>query len=135
MVNRKKMQFKHRGRQQGQSMTEYIIVLAAILGLYALTPMKDEISNLETAINNKSKGYAYGISLSDYPDAENVNDLINHYPALSDRRDKIQKQIDKVTDTRDRIDALSKGEIDLPDSFNANGMPDIDLSKILRNFI
>ncbi len=116
-------------------MTEYIIVLAAILGLYALTPMKDEISNLETAINNKSKGYAYGISLSDYPDAENVNDLINHYPALSDRRDKIQKQIDKVTDTRDRIDALSKGEIDLPDSFNANGMPDIDLSKILRNFI
>ncbi len=134
-MNKKAIQFNHRFKQQGQSMTEYVVVLTALLGLYTLTPMKDEISNLETAINNKSKGYAYAISLSDYPDAENVNDLIDHYPALSDRRDKIQDQIDTVEDTRKRIDALSRGEINLPDEFNAGGMPDIDLKAILRSFI
>jgi len=88
MVNNKKL--KHctcffTKRQSGQAMTEYVIVLVTLVGLAATTPLIDELSNLKEAIQSKNRGYAYGISLSDYLNSENANDyVVGAWPILTD---------------------------------------------------
>ncbi len=122
-------------KQSGQAMAEYIVVIASLVMLYNVTPVRDGVVDLENAINNKAKGYSYGISLSDYPDAESLQDLINHYPQLSAQRDKLQAQINQINSISNRMNSMAQTPLQLPSAFSPNGMPNIDLSAILRSFI
>jgi len=103
-------------QQSGQSMVEYVVVLTALLGVYVATPLMDEIANLETAINNKNQGYAYAISLSDYLDSEDINDLISYYP-------EAEEQFDKLEDAYTSFESFFSN--DMPDGLSLDGVTDI----------
>ncbi|MCW8928689.1 MAG: hypothetical protein OQL19_00440 [Gammaproteobacteria bacterium] len=97
-------------------MVEYIVVITALLGVYVSTPLMDEMANLETAMNNKNKGYAYAISLSDYLDSEDINDLISYYP-------EAEEQYNKLQDAYDEFETFFSN--DLPSGLSLDGVTDI----------
>ncbi len=116
----------NRYKQLGQSMTEYVIVLTAMLGMYVATPLVDEMAKLETAFNNKNKGYAYALSLSDFLDSEDINELSGYFPDAPE-------QFNQLVDTYNKFDDFTNGG--LPIGLDDSGMPDIDLNEILHSLL
>jgi len=102
--------------QHGQGMTEYIIVLTALIGLAATTPLMEELDNLRTAINQKNNGYAYALSLSDYPDEEDITELLS----------PIQEKLDAIDENYNMFQSLIDGEVPGVEV----GIPEIDLGDI-----
>jgi hypothetical protein len=107
-------------------MTEYVIVLTAMLGMYVATPLVDEVAKLENAFNNKNKGYAYALSLSDFIDSEDINELSEYFPDAPE-------QFEKLADTYNKFDEFTNGG--LPSGLDHSGMPDIDLGDILNSLL
>ena len=66
-------------RQKGQSMIEYTVV--SVFGILVLTtgPGGDVVLDLTNAVRNNYDGYSYAVSLSDYPDKESYDELIEMY--------------------------------------------------------
>jgi len=109
-------------KQIGQSMVEYVVVLTTLVGVGAATNIFDEIENLGQAISHKNHGFSYAISLSDYPDAEELKDL----------SPEAAEQVEKLQSTFDAIDGYTSFEI--PSGINLDGMPDIDFNDIMSSF-
>ncbi|MBF0265292.1 MAG: hypothetical protein HQL46_08465 [Gammaproteobacteria bacterium] len=107
-------------KQLGQSMVEYVVVLMTLIGLAAATNLVDAVADLGKAISYKNHGYAYAISLSDYPDAEELKDLSPEAAA----------QVSKLQDTFDAIDNYQT--FDIPAGIDTSGMPDIDFDDIMN---
>ena len=65
--------------QTGQSMVEYTVV--SVFGVLVLTTGLggDYIIQLTDAVRDNYDGYSYAVSLSDYPDKEDYNDLRDMY--------------------------------------------------------
>lgn len=53
-------------KQRGQSMVEYIVVVAAIIA--ALVVGKDVMKAMRDATKGSYEGYSYGVSMSELPD-------------------------------------------------------------------
>ena len=64
-----------RGRQLGQATVEYVIV--ATVGILVLTtgPGEDAVQAAMEALQDNYRGYSYAVSLSDYPDARDEDEL------------------------------------------------------------
>lgn len=71
---------KMRGRQLGQSMIEYTVVVGlGVMVLIAGGPGNSAIDRLWLRLQSHYTGYSYVVSLSDYPDANNPFDLNTLY--------------------------------------------------------
>jgi hypothetical protein len=66
--------------QTGQSIVEYTVI-SSILVLALLVVDGDIIVKLNNAIKQNYDGYSYAVSLSDYPDKKDYDDLISMYNA------------------------------------------------------
>lgn len=89
---------KAKNRQAGQSMVEYTVILVALtMAVLAVgdgdfsTPGDSNIDELRQAIDFSHRGYTYAVSLSEYPESEDLlviaeyyNDLGKH-PQLADQ--------------------------------------------------
>ena len=65
--------------QAGQSIVEYTVV--SVFGILVLMtgPGGNMIIDLTNAVRSNYDAYSYAVSLSDYPDKENYNELISMY--------------------------------------------------------
>ena len=88
--------------QKGQAMIEYTVV--ATFGILVLTtgPGRGVIGDLEDAVRNNYDGFSYAVSLSDYPDKEDLDALKDMYDEQgmpSDQRDYLADDpVDLVSD-------------------------------------
>ena len=77
----KKLTFLHGKfwQQTGQSMVEYTVV--SVFGVLVLTtgPGGDVVIELTNAVRSNYDAYSYAVSLSDYPDKEDYNKLVEMY--------------------------------------------------------
>lgn len=116
-------------RQTGQSMVEYTIVLVALT--MALLAVNDGSNNgdgniyqLQQAIVEKFRGYSYAVSLSEYPESDNLTDIADYYDSMG-KHPELAKQLRegdaKVTEIIDNyVDVtapLRDFEPDLPNDF------------------
>lgn len=76
-------------RQKGQSMVEYTVV--SVFGILVLTtgPGGDVVVDLTNAVRNNFDGYTYAVSLSDYPEKENLTELLALYTSQGMPDDQI----------------------------------------------
>ena len=100
--------------QKGQAMIEYTVV--ATFGILVLTtgPGRGVIGDLEDAVRNNYDGFSYAVSLSDYPDKEDLDELKDMY----DEQGMPSDQSDYLAD--DPVDLVS----DLA-GFDLNNIPDV----------
>ncbi len=100
--------------QKGQAMIEYTIV--AVFGILVLTtgPGSGVIGDLEDAVRNNYDGFSYAVSLSDYPDKEDLDALKDMY----DEQGMPSDQRDYLAD--DPVDLVSELT-----GFDLNNIPDV----------
>ncbi|HEX5056720.1 MAG TPA: hypothetical protein VFX02_09505 [Gammaproteobacteria bacterium] len=131
--------------QSGQSMVEYVVVLAALtLAVLAIgdgdfsTPEDSNMDELRQAIDYRYRGYSYAVSLSEIPESENplevaqYYDSLGKYPELASQmsggystiEDYVNKYVDFTSGLRD-FDPSSA----LPSDFD-----DIDIWAIISDF-
>lgn len=65
-------------REKGQSIVEYTVVSASLL-LVAAGPGADYVADLTDAVRDNYRAYSYAVSLSDFPDKEDLDDLNDMY--------------------------------------------------------
>jgi hypothetical protein len=73
----------------GQAMVEYVIVLVALtLAVLAVgdgdfsTPEDGNIDELRQAVDFRYRGYTYAVSLSEYPESEDLLEIADYYDSL-----------------------------------------------------
>ncbi len=100
--------------QKGQAMIEYTVV--ATFGILVLTtgPGRGVIGDLEDAVRNNYDGFSYAVSLSDYPDKEDLDELKDMY----DEQGMPSDQSDYLAD--DPVDLVSELT-----GFDFNSLPDV----------
>lgn len=75
-------------RQTGQSMVEYVVILAALSaallapGLGSVGITQSESGSLLRAIANKHRGHSYALSLSEIPETDDLSELSTYYDNL-----------------------------------------------------
>jgi len=69
------------GRQNGQSMVEYTVILAALTAaLLAAGP--GSVEELRQGVVDKQRGYSYAISLSEIPESGDLQEIAAYYKRL-----------------------------------------------------
>ncbi len=98
-------------RQKGQAMIEYTIV--TVFGILVLTtgPGRGVIEDLEDAIRNNYNGFSYAVSLSDYPDKDDVDDLEDMYETQGLPEDRIEYLADDPVDLISDLIGFDVGNI------------------------
>jgi Flp pilus assembly pilin Flp len=73
----------------GQAMVEYAVVLVALtLAVLAVgdgdfsTPEDSNIDELRQAVDFRYRGYTYAVSLSEYPESEDLLEIADYYDSL-----------------------------------------------------
>jgi hypothetical protein len=131
--------------QAGQSMVEYVVVLAALtLAVLAIgdgdfsTPEDSNVDELRRAIDFRHRGYTYAVSLSEIPEAENPLEVARYYDSLGKHPElasqmsggysTIENYVERyvnITTALRNFDPSSS----LPDDF-----ADIDIGAIISSF-
>lgn len=129
-------------RQTGQSMVEYTVILVALtMAVLAVgdgdfsTPEDSNIDELRQAIDFNHRGYTYAVSLSEYPESEDLAAIADYYdslgkhPELADQmRGGVSTIKSYVTDYVETTSYFQDFDPDLPDDFE-----DIDIGAIIRD--
>lgn len=99
----KTFQYKSLDLQRGQSIVEYTVV--SVFGILVLTtgPGGNVVVDLTNAVRNNFNGYAYAVSLSDYPDKEDPISLISLYNSQGMPIDQVKYLVDYPEDLVNEI--------------------------------
>lgn len=87
--------------QTGQSMVEYVVILAALMaallapGLGSIGTDQTEQDSLLKAVVDKHRGHTYALSLSEIPETDDMASLSNYYDSLGKYPD-LSQQLGKV---------------------------------------
>jgi hypothetical protein len=134
----------NKNSQSGQSMVEYVVVLAvltlAVLGMGDgdfSTPEDSNIDELRQAINYRHGGYSYAVSLSEIPEAESPLEVAQYYDSLGKHPElasqmsggysAIQNYVDQYVNVTTGMRNFDPSE--LPNSFE-----NIDIGGIISDF-
>jgi len=98
-------------RQKGQAMIEYTVV--SVFGILVLTtgPGRGVIGDLEDAIRNNYDGFSYAVSLSDFPDKNDIDDLTDMYEAQGLPDDRVAYLADDPVDLVSDLVGFDVGNI------------------------
>lgn len=132
-------------RQSGQSMVEYVVVLAALtLAVLAMgdgdfsTPEDSNINELRQAIDFRHRGYTYAVSLSEIPEAENPLEVAQYYDSLGKHPELASQMSGGYSTIENYVEqyvnvtgALRNFD---PSSALPNDFEDIDIGAIISSF-
>lgn len=116
-------------KQSGQSMVEYTIVLVALtMALLAVSGGSNNqdgnIYELQQAIVEKFRGYSYAVSLSEYPESDNLTTIADYYdsmgrhPEVANQLREGDSKVTEIIDTYVDVTApLRDFDPDLPSGF------------------
>lgn len=129
-------------RQTGQSMVEYVVILAALSaallapGLGSVGITQNESGSLLEAIASKHRGHSYALSLSEIPETDDLTELsvyygtLGKYPELSPQLAAGASTLGNLANTLNQVDnTLQNFDISkFKDPFNnINVKPDLGI--------
>ncbi|MCP3671731.1 MAG: hypothetical protein GY814_15135 [Gammaproteobacteria bacterium] len=94
--------------QRGQSMVEYVVVLAALTaallapGLGSVGVTQDDTDSLLRAVASKHRGHGYALSLSEIPETDTLSELSEYYDSLGKYPD-LSAQLASGADVLDQL--------------------------------
>ncbi len=128
-------------RQLGQSMVEYVVVLAALVaallapGLGSVGVTQDDTDSLLRAAASKHRGHGYALSLSEIPETDSLADLsayydsLGKYPELSAQLASGSDVLNQLASVLDTVDSSmeSFGLDAFEDPFESIDPPDLGI--------
>lgn len=105
-----------KARQLGQGMIEYTVVMAMLL-FVLLRPNSNGLNVIEKVsgeIRDYYRGYAYAVSLSDYPDALTFAELIDACIRAGGSQVQCNNAVDAVTVVNTAINQIGSGLPSVP---------------------
>lgn len=89
-------------RQRGQSMVEYVVILAALTAAL-LTAGNGSVEALRNSVVDWHRGQSYALSLSEIPETDDLGELATYYQDLG----KYPELADQLAGAGDSLDTLA----------------------------
>jgi len=95
-------------RQSGQSMVEYTVILSVLTLALVASSDGDSFQAMETAIQDRQRGYTFAVSLSALPETDNYKELADYYDSLG-KHPELSKLLHKGGDPVDKFVETYRG--------------------------